>query len=114
MSLCPYCSELMGGSIPALGKRCTCERPPDFGKVCEHGTLARKCDTCLLASDIATHLADTGHTTLASMRAEFDAMRAILSNAKPVDERFFFSLNVLKSYWEAWKATDAAREGKPQ
>ena len=54
MELCKHCLDMMGGSWPMLGSKCTCgNRAIPSAEVCEHGHLRRACEVCELKAEVA-------------------------------------------------------------
>ncbi len=62
-NLCPHCSSMMGGSIPMLGSRCTCNDTP----------VTRDGFVPVVAFDMRDARITALETALAAMTAERDA-----------------------------------------
>lgn len=83
------------------------------------------CPIALRDADIEAHLSGTGHADLASMRREFDAMRAEVNTSRRYVDRLWKDLDnvavprppyypgLTREYTEAKEATDSTRPKEP-
>jgi hypothetical protein len=98
--LCPHCSQMMSGSIPMLGSKCSCETSPP-------SQSAKPADTQTIIRKLWNENADLREKLAASDKARDEQAEAVRVLGRELFTRCFLG------YDKAWVESEIAKINNP-